>query len=125
MKMYNQDPYTLPTIDFIGGSTQEIECVVYAHDGIRPFDLTGCTAFFSLINYVNKAGSPLLYKEMQIEVGSNNTFNSLRLQLSAVDTINLVGKYIYQISIHDSFGNVDNRQGVMYINNNINRNFNF
>ena len=122
MKTCSSEPYTLPTIEFIGGSTQEIECMVYIHDGSRPVDLTGCTAYFSLINYVDKAEIPLLYKKMKIEIGDKNTPNSLRLQLSDEDTINLAGKYIYQVSINDAFGNADNRQGIMHIDNNINRN---
>lgn len=116
------NPYTLPEINFIGGSTQEIDCSVYLPDGKKPFDLEGCSAYFSLIDCVNKHWRPIIYNEMKIEANESGILNVLRLQIKSAETIKLFGKYIYQISIHDSFGNIDNRQGIMLINNNINKN---
>jgi hypothetical protein len=115
------DPYTLPTFDFIAGTTQEIACSVLAYDSKRPCDMTGCKARFSLLNHTNRNGAPL-EKSMKIEPAENGVSYVFRVQLDSSDTMNIpVGKYIYQITILDQFGNVDNKQGIMYISNNINK----
>lgn len=119
--MANVEPYTLPTVNFIGGTTQELECCVMTHDGSNEYDLTGCTPYFSLINYVNKMSTPQVYKQRDITTGVNGINNVLRVKLSASDTVDLTGKFVYQISIHGRSGSVDNRQGIMYIASNINR----
>jgi hypothetical protein len=121
--MVGANTYALPTVDFIGGSTQEIACSVRTSDGKRPFDVTGCTAYFSLINYVNKDGTPIIdKKKMQAELDSNDILSVLRTTLTSADTMQLTGKYIYQITILDTYGNIDVRQGIMYISHNIDRN---
>lgn len=114
--------YTLPTINFIGGSTQELECLVMTHNGSKPFDLAGCTAFFSLIDYANATSVPQIYKEMEIKANESGVCNSLSVKLGSSDTMSLTGKFIYQISIHGKLGSVDNRQGIMLISGNINQN---
>lgn len=119
------NPYTLPTIDFVGGETQDLAFNVYFHELDKPFSLAGCTANFSIVNYTNKMGAPILTKEMGSTYGSTALVdNVLTVKLLPSETVNLYGKYIYQITIKDVEGNVEiPKQGILYITNNINKSF--
>lgn len=112
-------PYTLPTVDFVGGETQDFEFSAYFHTGHRPFPVDGCTASFSVVSFVNKMGTPILTKSMTIRGD-----NILAVTLQPADTVNLYGKYIYQISIRDANGTVEiPNQGILFISNNIHKKF--
>ena len=50
-------PYTLPTIDFVGGETQDLMFNVYFYKNHRPFSLTGCSANFAIVSFTNKLGA--------------------------------------------------------------------
>lgn len=120
-------PYSLPTIDFVGGSTQELVFHTFFSQNRKPFDLSSCTASFAVINFINKNGSPLITKTMQVdksEVGDGTVTNVLRVVLQPEDTVDLVGKFIYQISIQDISGDIEiPDQGIIRIANNINKDF--
>lgn len=122
------DIYTLPQVDFVGGSTQDFAFHCYSVSKKRPQDLSSCTANFAIINFVNKNGEPRVNKEM--EIGTDPSMdgeisNVLRVTLTPEDTIALpAGKYIYQISIRDISGDVEiPNQGIIHIVNNINKSF--
>lgn len=117
--------YTLPTISFVGGSTQKLSFHIYDQSDREPLDATTYTAEFSIINYVNKWGDPLIVKEMTLaDIGDEGTLNVLTVTLSPTDTVDLAGKYIYQISIKDQDENVDiPNQGILFITNNIHKSF--
>lgn len=121
------NPYTLPTIDFIGGSTQDLVFHCYFYVNKEPFDLSSCTANFSLINFVNKNGTPLVSKQMEIRTDRETegaVRNILAVTLDPFDTVKLGGQYVYQITIKDISGEVDiPNQGIMRIINNINKAF--
>ena len=124
MNIPNQ--YTLPSMDFVGGSTQDLVFHCYHYTDKRAHDLASCTANFSIINYVNKYGTPVVSKQMAI--GSDPAIdgdikNVLRVTLDPFDTVNLpAGKYIYQISIKDVSGDIEiPKQGIIHIINNINK----
>ncbi len=120
------NPYTLPTIDFIGGSTQELVFHSYSMHNKGPIDLSSCTANFSIINFVNKHGAPIFSKQMQILLGNDKNErvqNILKVILRPLDTVDLEGKFIYQISIRDITGETEVPQGILYIFNNINKQF--
>ena len=122
------NPYTLPAIDFVGGSTQDFLFHCYSFQKKKPHELSSCTANFAIINYVNKNGDPLVSKQMKIVPDpnkSNDVNNSLSVTLEPEDTVNLpAGKYIYQITIRDISGNVEiPNQGIIHIINNINKAF--
>lgn len=118
---YDYNPYTLPTIDFVGGETQNILFNAYSSNGKQPFNLNNCTAGFAIVNFTNKTGEPLLTKIMESD---NKNANVLKVTLLPSETINLFGKYIYQITIRDSDGNIEiPKQGLLYIANNINKSF--
>ena len=106
------NPYTLPTIEFVGGESQELLFNVYFYKNRKPFSMIGCTSNFSVVDFTNKKGSPILNKSMDV------------LDLTPKETYELSGKYIYQITIRDVNGNVEiPKQGLMYITNNINKSF--
>ncbi len=118
-------PYTLPTIDFVGGETQDFMFNVFFYKNGRPFSLTGCTANFAIVSFTNKMGTPILTKPMEAIFNDAGTINNvLTVTLEPKETVELCGKYIYQIQIQDIDGDVEiPKQGLLYITNNINRGF--
>lgn len=118
-------PYTLPTIDFVGGETQDLAFNVYFYKDKKPFSLTGCTCNFSIVSFTNKMGAPILSKEMKGIYNDEVTAdNVLTVTLTPTETVELFGKYIYQIIIRDIEGDVEiPKQGILYVTNNINKNF--
>ncbi len=119
------NPYVLPTIEFVGGETQELLFDMYFYQGKKPFSMVGCVSNFSIVNFTNKHGAPILRKDMEVLENQDGTsLNVLSVELTPEETYNLSGKYIYQISIKDVSGNVEiPKQGLMYIINNINKSF--
>lgn len=119
------NPYVLPTIDFVGGETQKLLFNIYFHEGRTPFSLSGCTANFSIVNYLNRTGAPILSKTMQSVLDADITVdNKLTVTLFPEETVDLFGKYIYQIIIRDIDGETEiPKQGILYITNNINKNY--
>lgn len=109
------NPYTLPTIEFIGGTSMPFVFRTYFRDGGRPFDLSMYDAVFSVISYVNKNGAPLISLPM------TKTESTLRVTIPPSATKNLVGKYIYQIMINGESDESEACQGVFYIHNNIDK----
>lgn len=118
-------PYTLPTIDFVGGETQDLLFHVYFYKNKKPFSLSGCTSNFSIVSFTNKTGKPILSKQMASTFNDDETYdNILTITLEPGDTVDLYGKYIYQIIIKDINGDSEiPKQGILYITNNINKAF--
>lgn len=122
-------PYTLPPIEFVGGSAQDLRFHVYFHMIQNPFDLSRCTANFAIVGFTNKRGSTILSKAMTvaktgISVDGGLVYNMLDVSLTSADTVALEGKYIYQISIKENTGRIEvPSQGVLYITNNINKRY--
>lgn len=117
--------YSLPELAFVGGSSEELIFHAY-RDGTepKPFGLTGCTANFSIAHYADKSGTPLLSKEMTIKMDSANVYeNILTILLDAEDTIDLFGKYVYQITVKDSDARADIRQGILMVHKNVDKTF--
>lgn len=119
------NPYVLPTIDFVGGETQKLLFNIYFHENNGPFSLSGCTANFSIVNYLNRTGAPILSKTMQSVLGADAIVdNKLTVTLLPEETVDLFGKYIYQIIIRDIDGEIEiPKQGILYITNNLNKNY--
>lgn len=116
-------PYTLPEAEFVGGSTQDFLFSCYQHKSRRPFDMSGSDADFAIIDYGNKFGDPLVSRKMEIREG-DGTYNVLFVSLAPEDTVNLRGKYIYQITVRSTDGVVEiPNQGLLHITNNIHKEF--
>lgn len=119
------NPYTLPTIDFIGGETQDLVFNLFFYKNKRPFSTTGVSANFAIVSFTNKMGTPILTKPMEGAFNDEGTINNvLTVTLEPSETVGLNGKYIYQIQIRDIDGDVEiPKQGILYITNNINKGF--
>lgn len=117
--------YPLPTMNFVGGSSETLSFRTYWHADKLPFDLSRCSANFAVINYVNQEGKPLFTKPMEVLTDEGTgELNLLRVKLSPVDTIYLRGKYIYQITIKENDNDIEPPQkGIIYISNNIDKDF--
>lgn len=117
--------FTLPTLNFVGGETQDLSFSIYYYKHGKPYSLSACEANLSIVSMINKNGQPILSKQMSVRYDSTGTVdNVLYVTLMPEDTINLSGKYLYEIQIRDIDGDVEiPKQGFMYIVNNINKNF--
>jgi hypothetical protein len=115
--------YTLPEIQFVGGSSQTYYFNLATSSGV-PYDALGCTVDFSIVHYSNKSSIPVLSKEATIMTDLEDISSIVSIELNPSDTSDLCGKYIYQITIKDIDGNADiPNQGIMYITRNINTGF--
>lgn len=123
MNACDYNPYELPTITFVGGETRDLAFHIYHYIGKRPYSLSDCDCTFSLVNFTTKGGKPILSKEMTVIYDETETFdNILTVTLESSESVNLFGKYIYQITIQDRAGEVEiPSQGIMYITNNIDK----
>lgn len=125
--MYIHSPFTLPDIEFVGGATQELAFRCYHKNNGEPSEMSPYSANFSVINAVNKHGTPLLSKVMTVLQGSaedNGVSNVLYVVLTPLDTYDLWGKYIYQVTIKDPTGVTEiPGQGLLHITHNINESF--
>ena len=84
-------PYTLPTIDFVAGETQDFAFYTYFYKSHQPFALSGCTANFSIVSFTNKTGVPILTKPMESHFNDDVTAeNVLAVTLDPLDTVDSV-----------------------------------
>ena len=98
------DIYTLPTISFVGGSTQELLFHLKDHLG-RPFDAVGCAANFAVCDYRNKNAEPLFTVTPTFRENEDTGLDSdMYVRLEPSHTRARYGKYIYQITIVDGSG---------------------
>lgn len=118
--------YSLPELCFVGGSSEDLQFNLFCNEADpQPFNLFGGIANFSIVNFLNKNSTPLVSKKMDISMNAEEThYNVLRVSLEPADTVDLFGKFVYQITIKDIEGNVDiPHQGIINIYNNINKAF--
>lgn len=107
-------PGSLPTIEFIAGETRTFTYNVYSGSISNPCTLS--KAVFSITPSTNKFGDPVISKTMTVSQ------NKISVTLSSNDTINLSGKYLYQIVVKDTAGAIEiPDHGVLYIKNNIDK----
>lgn len=127
MATFSNERFQLPTIHFVGGGSEELVVHTYLPSRLYPFNLSGYDCRFSLVDYAGKdvkIGTPLLLKLMDIERGEDDVLSVLRVKLDPEDTIGLHGKFVYQISIRDIYGDIEPpSQGIFYIYNNIDKTF--
>ena len=116
--------YNLPEWRFIGGATQKRNFVMRSEDGYE-YNLADARAQISFVDYMNRRSTPVLVKTATVVVNPDSgTMSNVLVELSSADTINMVGKYIYQISIQTVTGGVAiPSQGIAYISENIDKSF--
>ena len=117
--------YTLPQDSFVAGQTKNYAWNLF-RESKEPFDAKNCTGTFSLLDYSDRDedATPVLTKQISFISGESNVRNMAYVSLKPSDTMNLEGKYIYQLSIKDPDGTVEiPNQGLFYIYKNINKSF--
>ena len=115
--------YNLPEMSFIGGESQTLIFNLLTYDG-NDFDASECDVGFALIHYSNKNGIPILTKKANILEGDEGIMNIANFDLLPEDTLGLYGRYVYQITISDAYGNTEiPGQGIIDITRNIHPNF--
>ena len=115
------DKFQLPEKNIIGGDYKEIYWRLHDADRGGYLDCTNLRMNFSLIDYVDRYGEPLISKECEavaIEGESNAT--EFKVVLYKQDTQDFTGKYIYQLTIDTPDHKQQSLQGVMNILKNIN-----
>lgn len=120
-----QDIYTLPEIPFVAGQSNTLRWRLFTQSHV-PFNAEGCIENFSIVDYSDQTGDPLISKPLQFVIGDNErgTKNVATVDLLPSDTLGLYGKYIYQITIKDIDGEAEiPNQGFLQITHNINESF--
>jgi len=112
------DIYTLPQIEFIGG-TSKIISFPLTKSGLA-FDAKNCSISFALTNFITSTTDPILTKTATLINDTNNVKSIAQVSLTSWDTKSLNGKFIYQLSVQDSSGYSDFPQGICLIHRNIN-----
>lgn len=101
----NQNGISLPTYSMVAGESKTFTIPIYNQAG-KQIDATGMTARLAICDYINSSMSPFVIKECNVIPWGDGT-TALNVSLRPVDTINLCGKYIYQITgkdVDDDFG---------------------
>lgn len=115
--------YTLPELTFVGGKTQELYFNLKTGSRGR-YNADGCSVNFSICNYSNKTGTPLISLTPEIIMNEDGVADVVHVTIPSDNTVRLYGKYIYQLTIIDISGKVDvPNQGIMNITKNINTNY--
>lgn len=115
--------FNLPPLMFVGGETEPLKFYLKTESG-GIFDAEGCTASFALIQYANHGGTALLTKEVSISADASGMMCYASVNLDPGDTVNLCGRYIYQLTIVCSNGITEiPGQGIIDIIHNINPSF--
>ena len=119
------DIYTLPEIVFVAGQSKTLRWRLFTEAKV-PFNTSGCTGNFAIVDYSDKNGEPLVSKPLSFVVGDDETGakNIAIVDLLTSDTLGMNGKYIYQITIKDIDGESEiPDQGILLISHNINESF--
>ena len=115
--------YTLPEWKFIGGETQTRIFTLYKMGGSVAYDIPSASVELSIVDFVHPKSAPTSLGVTEIQRDDNGVFCNVYVKLSPIDTVNLSGKFIYQLSIKDESGNVSILKGIMYISENIDKSF--
>lgn len=119
------DIYTLPEVVFVSGQSLTLRWRLLTVNKV-PFNADGCVGDFSVVDYSDKTGDPLITKSLTFSVGDDDTGakNVASVDLLPKETLGLYGKYIYQITIKDIDGEAEiPNQGILLITHNINESF--
>lgn len=115
--------YTLPTLSFVGGATQEMRFRLKDKYG-NIIDASGCSAEFAVCDYRYKNGTYLFRENVEFIQDEHKVQSILRVVINANNTRDKYGKYVYQITINDGTGRycIPN-QGILNITKNIDQSY--
>lgn len=85
--------YSLPTIEMIAGDTCPFEFHVQSSSRLNITSGT-CSAYFSISEYINSGNNPIVTATQ-----SNIRNGNLVFDVSPAQTVNLHGKYVYQLML--------------------------
>lgn len=119
-----RDIFTMPEIRFVGGQSLTLRWNLYRKNG-TPYNAQRCTGNFSVIDYSDQDDETILInKSVTFLENKEGIINIAQVDLVPSDTKSLDGKYIYQITIKDVFGEIEiPDQGFLQITHNINEGF--
>ena len=113
--------YTLPEWDFVGGATQKRRFALF-HAQNRSCDLPQGKCNFAVTPYLNATAQPYISKDFNISISDDGLTNIVIVTLTPQETVNMEGRYEYQLTIKDSKGNVSiPHKGIMQVYRNINQ----
>lgn len=144
MQMAHYDPFTLPAIEIVAGSSDVVWIDLVEDDGVTPFDAHGCTVDFTISDYATQNKKPI--KQIKATEYSGNIdskgnitgnrilseiidgqeiFDTVRIELASSITYDLPGgQYIYQIQIANHIKELtDPKQGILRLYRNIDTKF--
>lgn len=106
--------YTLPAWEFVAGESKEMQVTLRHTDGSL-YDLGAATVSMTINDFVNRNSAPVSTTEQEIADDDEGTSCILKLTLSATDTKDLHGKYLYIVTITDTAGNTAKLRGPMMV----------
>lgn len=112
-------PFTLKELGIIGGDYQEILFHINNDDNGNSMDIANLELNFSLIEYKNRYGTPLISRNCPISSDDSTAF---LMVFYPDDTKDYAGKYIYQITVKAPNNKQKSFQGVITIEKNIDPN---
>ena len=115
--------YTLPTLSFVGGSTQDIRFRLKDKSG-RIIDATDFTGNFAVCDYRYKDSKFLFNEPLSFISDENGIRSILRIVITAENTRDKYGKFVYQITLKDPAGRYGiPNQGILNITKNIDQEY--
>ena len=115
--------YTLPTVSFVGGSTQEMRFRLKDRLG-NIIDATGFSGNFAVCDYRFKDSTYIFREDLDFINDENGVKSILRIKVNADNTRSMYGKYVYQITIKDAAGKYGiPNQGIFNITKNIDQTY--
>lgn len=107
----------LPEYSMTAGSTKEFYIPIYNPSG-RRIDASGMTARYVIADFVNQNCRPYVVKDCSVVAQEGDTAASLFVTLDAEDTVNLYGKFIYQVTATAASGEIGPMRGILNISPN-------
>lgn len=109
-------PYemTLPEFHMVAGESKNIMIPIYTSSG-QQIDVTGMTAYCSICDYVNLNTTPYAVKDCKVIPGVSGSAAVFFISLVPSDTVNLYGKYIYQLTAKAESDSLGVMCGYLYI----------
>lgn len=112
--------YGLPDLIIRGGSSQQFTFNLKSYNSDEPFDISGGSVVFSVNDYVNPSDTPILKYAATLISDATGGKTKARVAFIPDDTKDMKGKYVYQLTMKDSDGNIDTSlAGLMVILENI------
>lgn len=113
-------PYSLPRYAMTAGESKELTIPIYNCAG-RQIDMTDMTARFAISDLINQDSEPFVIKSCAIVVPAGEDCAVLTVELNTVDTVNLHGQYIYQVTVKNQDGLLGVMKGILTIAANYDR----